>query len=629
LVAQAVEGFSDQTASALISHTNNIHPTTSQPSHYPGGAVGDFNRDGWPDIYLIGGGGPGGADALYINQQDGTFVEESASWGLGESHTGHAAACGDFNGDGWPDMFVTTGGSNSGGGERAGQNMLLKNNGDNTFTDIAVSAGVNQSSATEMRSVSPAFGDYDLDGDLDLMVLSWGDPAMGNDGNRLYRNNGDETFTDVTDAAGIVQNLRGFVPRFVDMNGDRWPELLLVADAFTSRYYVNNQDGTFTDQTGTAGTGLDTNGMGSTIIDFDRNGLPDWYVTSIYRENPIPNHGNFLYVNQGNDVFVPLPETNGAKDGGWGWGTEAIDYNHDGWQDLVETNGIGCCEWVGEQAYLYRNNGDTTFTEVAVSLGLIHNYEGRAIMTLDYDRDGDMDVMITAYEDPVVLLRNDLSGTDINWVQINLDTSLNDGLAPDGVGSRIIVTAGGATQYFWLVGGNSYVGQSQLVAHFGLAGATIIDSITVEWSDGTTTVLNDQAVNQIMTIAAPAGGPDTPGEASEGASNQLQASYNDGTGLVDVTYTAACESTDHTVYYGDIDTLPAYAGAVCSIGTTGSVSFDPGSGATFFVVVGNDGAIEGPYGATLIDGVPGLRPEDTGTPGCDIPQDLSGTCTLP
>jgi hypothetical protein len=626
-MAQAVEGFSDQTASALIVHDNDIHPQTSQGIHYPGGAVGDFNNDGWPDIYLVGGGGPagGGLDALYINQQDGTFLEESGAWGLSERHRGHAAAVGDFNDDGWIDMFVTSGGTTAGGVERAGQNMLLKNNGDGTFTDIAVSAGVNQSSATEMRSISPAFGDFDLDGDLDLMVLSWGSPSQGNDGNRLYRNNGDETFTDVTVAAGIVQNLHGFVPRFVDMNGDRWPELLLVADAFTSRYYVNNQDGTFTDQTGTSGTGLDTNGMGNTVGDFDRNGLPDWYVTSIYRNNPINNHGNFLYVNQGGDVFVPLPEVNGAKDGGWGWGTEAIDYNHDGWQDIVETNGIGAPEWVNEQAYLYRNNGDMTFTDVALSLGLNHTYQGRAIMTMDYDRDGDMDIMITSYEDPVVLFRNDLSGTDINWVQINLDTSLNDGLAPQGIGSRIVVTAGGVTQYFWLIGGNSYVGQGQLVAHFGLAGATIIDSITVEWNDGQTTVLNDQAVNQIMTIAAPAGLPGTPGEASKPA-NPMLASYNGGTGMVEVTYTAACDATDHTVYYGDIGSLPDYGGAVCGIGTSGNASFDPGPGQSFFVVVGNDGAVEGPYGESLIAGAPGQRPEDVGTAGCDLPQDLSNTC---
>jgi hypothetical protein len=629
-VWSAVESFSDQTAAAGIFHDNDIAGDVTTPVHYPGGAVGDFNRDGWPDIFLLGGGFAD--DRLYINDGDGTFTDRLAEWDDGsgtidERHRGHAAAVGDYNDDGWLDIFITSGGSLAGGGERAGENRLYRNNGDGTFTNVAVAAGVNQSSATYMTSISPGFGDYDLDGDLDLMVATWG---SGSDGNRLYRNNDDGTFTDVTDAAGIVQNAHGFVPRFADMNGDRYPELLLVADAFTSRYYVNNQNGTFTDQTVSSGTGLDTNGMGNTVGDFNRDGLADWYVTSIYRNNPINNHGNFLYVNQGNDVFTPLPEASGAKDGGWGWGCEAVDYNNDGFQDIMETNGIGAPEWVNEQSYLYRNNGDMTFTEVALSVGINHIYQGRAVMTLDHDRDGDMDIVITSYEDPVVLFQNDLSGTDINWIQINLDTSANDLLAPDGYGSRVVVTTGSVTQYYWMVGGNSFVGQSQLVAHFGLGSATTVDAVTVEWSDGSTTVMNDIAANQIMTIAAPAVVPGGPGEASQGdiPGDHMQAGYDAVSGNIDVTFTAACEASNHNIYYGDLSDVSTYgySGAACFVGSTGSVSFDPGLDNAFFLIVGNDGAVEGSYG---VDDAGFDRPEDTGTIACDLPQDLSGTCDLP
>jgi hypothetical protein len=167
------------------------------------------------------------------------------------------------------------------------------------------------------------------------------------------------------------------------MNGDRYPELLIAADFGTSRYYKNNGNGTFSNFTGPSGTGLDGNGMGQAVGDVDNNGLFDWYVTSIHSINSgqpgVPGTGNMLYMNQGNHTFVETSIACGVNDGGWGWGTVAVDLNHDGWLDLVETNGwyepngYNQYEWLNEPSYVFLNKGNGTFTECAQDLNLIDN----------------------------------------------------------------------------------------------------------------------------------------------------------------------------------------------------------------------------------------------------------------
>ena len=621
LPAGAEVAFSNQTSAAGLSHTTDLYFDMSQRQMYCGGAVGDFNRDGWPDIFLLGGGGR--SDSLYINDGDGSFTEAASSWGVDLTHRGRGATVGDYNNDGWPDIYVTSGGDMN-EGDRVGQHMLYHNNGNETFTNVALAAGVNRTSVIHLTPTGAAFGDYDLDGDLDLMVCGWD----GQDSNRLFRNDGDETFTDVTTSAGVGFNFYGFSPRFVDMDGDRYPELLISADFGTSQYYVNDGDGNFT-RSDTSGTGLDTNGMGGTVADFNRDGRPDWYVTSIYADTNEIQDGNYLYVNQGGHSYTHLPEADGAKNGGFGWGTDALDCDHDGYVDLMETNGWPPPEWVGENSYIFRNNGDMTFSEVqGGTSGFDHVSQGRSLMLLDYDRDGDMDVLLTGWDEPVALYRNEVSGANTNWIQIRLDTSGATGLAPDGYGSRVIATAAGVTQYEWINGGATYLGRSQPVAHFGLAGATTVD-LTVEWADGSSTTLVDVAVNQILTMAPTVAG--APGAASPQAvpASQMTAAYNQGSGEIDVAYTPACDATNHTIYFGDLADVGSYGygGAACGRGMSGTTSFDPGgSGDVFFLIVGNTGSVEGSYG---VDGSAAERPEDTGTAGCDVPRDLSGTCSTP
>ncbi len=619
----ATIAFRDQSVQAGLAFTPASPVDMSQRAMYHGGSVGDFNRDTWPDLFLLGGGMV--ADALFINNGDGTFTDEAASWGVDAVHRGRGSTVGDFNADGWPDIYVTSGGDMS-DADRFGQHMLYKNNGNGTFTEIGASAGVTTTSANHLAATGAAFGDYDLDGDLDLFVCGW-EPAactLPCEQNRLFRNNGDETFTDVTTAAGILSEFEGFSPSFVDMNGDLYPELLVAADLHTSQYFINNGDGTFTNHSAASGTGLDDAGMGSAVADFNGDGLPDWYVTSIWMDNS-QQDGNYLYLNQGNHFFIDQPESAGAKDGGWGWGAEDVDFDHDGVVDIIETNGWPLTEWIGETAYLFHNQGNAIFTEAQDGSGFSHYGQGRSLLKLDYDQDGDMDIVVTGYAEAVRLYRNDLGGADINWIQVVLDTGANPLLAPDGYGAKVTATAGGVSQSAWPDGGASYLGRSEQIVHFGLGSENLVD-ILVEWADGSTTTMTGLAANQRVTAAPQVGV--APGEASADPAGQLTATYDRMTEEIRVTYTPACDSPNHTIYYGDLANVSTltYAGAACWLGASGTASFDPDRKDAFFLVVGHNGTIEGSYGRDSADNE---RPESVGIATCDIPQDLSGTCGVP
>ncbi len=280
-VSGGTPGFSDQTTDAGV--VASYSPAVA--GFLAGGVVGDFNRDGWQDIFYPAGGDV--ADKLFINNGDGTFVDQASSWGIAATHRSTAAAVGDYDGNGWLDIFVTSLGPTT--GEAPGHHRLYRNNGDGTFSDVAAAAGVEQSAASGADGWGGAWGDYDLDGDLDLAVAGWREL----DGNRLFRNDGDGTFTDVTSRAGLgsLPGTNGFSPRFVDMDDDRYPELIWIGDFGTSHYYTNDGDGTFTDFTAGSGTSQDGTEMGMTVADWDEDGDFDFYVTTISTNN--------LYLNQG------------------------------------------------------------------------------------------------------------------------------------------------------------------------------------------------------------------------------------------------------------------------------------------------------------------------------------------
>jgi len=484
-----------------------------------GGTVGDFNNDGWPDIFVVGGGGT--TDTLLINNQAGGFDDESVAWGLTELYRGNGATAGDFDDDGWVDVFVTSFGDLP-GPQRAGQHRLYRNNGDGSFTNVATDAGVNFT-WNRADGMGAAFGDYDLDGDLDLFVGGWFDRQGSFEGTRLFRNDGDGTFTDVTAPAGVLDGTtRAFGAIFADMDGDRFPELLVAGDFGTSRYYVNNRDGTFTKSNVLApGSDKVHNGMGTTVADVNRDGKLDWFVTSIFPawfcEGP---PGNRLYINESSGVgdhqIRAAPEAAGVNDGGWGWGTAAIDFDHDAWIDIVHTGGWWRCFddnpdkpadcenecFMGEQSYLFQNNGDETFMETALDFGFDHTLQGRGLVHLDYDKDGDIDVAIFANGEPMKLFRNDLSGVDAHWLKVYADTSGVPELAPGGFGTHMVLEQAGQQQVYRITGGSNYLGRGELVAHFGVHNATTIDELTVIWASGFRTVLNDIAADQEIVVTA-------------------------------------------------------------------------------------------------------------------------------
>ncbi len=479
-----------------------------------GGAVGDFNNDGWQDIFYLGGGDQ--ADKLFINNHDGTFSDAAGAWGIDWSHMGIGASVGDFDNNGWLDMYISSLGDITGSPSQ-GMHRLYRNNGDGTFTDVAVQAGVNRTTTFVPDGFGSTFGDYDLDGDLDLYVTGW---WANNDHNRLYRNNGDGTFTNVTAQAQLdVPQIRAFSPAFVDMDGDGYPELLLTADFKTSHYFINNGDGTFTDTDQANGTGVDDNGMGHAIADFDGDGDLDWYVTSVHSdwdhsEVPLwadrtPGTGNMLYLNDGNHEYSEVSVAAGVNDGGWGWGVVPVDIDHDGRVDIFETNGwnepngFDVTEWIGDRSYVYKSLGGGAFEEVGIACGVNDTELGRGILRIDYDNDGDQDLVMLSFGGRITLYESKVAGQEnTNWIRLLLDTDQNNLLAPDGFGARVEVTVGAQTQVGMMHASPSYLAVSEQSVHFGLDAATTIDQIFIRWPNGTVTIRTNVIANQTMTIAA-------------------------------------------------------------------------------------------------------------------------------
>ena len=495
--------FADRTSYAQLdvdlAHISD-HPAMIMDG---GGSVGDFNMDGWPDLYVPSTGIY--PNRLFINQQNGRFEDQAAQWNMDDLFRGVSSCVGDFDKNGYPDIFVTNFG-NVPGPTVPGLNRLYRNLGNGSFEEVGDLAGV-RGTPVQPDGFGCTFGDYDLDGDLDLYVTGWAPFSLGN---QLFRNEGDGTFVEVTSAAGLYDEyLRGFAPRFVDLDGDRYPGLLIAGDFGTTALYSNDRDGSFTNATAKLQPDKVHYGMGAAIGDFNNDMKIDWYVTSIFQDvgSQVPN-GNRLYYYQGTGAgLMAAPESAGVNDGGWGWGTVAADFDHDGLLDIMETNGWNQPEWMGEQVYLYRNLGNGSFEESAQACNLQHTGQGRCLVKLDYDNDGDMDVIVFSNQEGMTLYRNNLAhNATTNWIRIDLNSDGNPALAPGGYGTRIEIEGTVNGQNYqrcaYLDGGNTYLGVSQMTTHFGLANGAIIDQVRVLWADGWRTVLNDVAINQILTVTA-------------------------------------------------------------------------------------------------------------------------------
>ncbi|HKG59585.1 MAG TPA: CRTAC1 family protein [Pyrinomonadaceae bacterium] len=517
--------FTDITKQAGITFKHVASPDKKYivESMSGGVALFDYDNDGDLDLYMVNSltvdlvksKGKTKSD-LYRNDGNGKFTEVSEKAGVSDIGWGMGVAVGDYNNDGFEDLYVTC----------LGPDHLLKNNGNGTFTDVTAKAGVND----PRWSTGAAFVDYDTDGDLDLFVSNYVDfdinnlPEFGQGktcqyksiavqcgprglkgaGDSLYRNNGDGTFTDVSKQAG-VEDANGYYGLGVltgDFDDDGLIDIFVANDSTPNFHYRNKGDGTFEEIGFSAGTAVNENGseqgsMGVTAGDYDHDGKLDIFITNFADEY------NTLYHNDGKSSFTDLSYA--AKVAAIslphvGWGTKFFDYDNDGWVDLFVANGHVYPQLPGyrQPRLLHRNNRDSTFTEVSGEFGsvLTENRASRGVAFGDIDNDGDVDLLIADLDGPPQLLRNDGANANNSILIKAIGVKSNR----SGIGARVTVVSGDLTQTDQVRSGDSYISQSDLRLHFGLERRSKVDSIQVRWPSGTVDKIANVGVNRIITI---------------------------------------------------------------------------------------------------------------------------------
>jgi len=517
--------FTDITEKAGITfkHVSSPDKKYIVESMSGGVALFDYDNDGYLDIYLVNSltvdmvkSKQKTRSALYHNNGDGTFTDVTEKAGVGDIGWGMGVAIGDYNNDGFDDIYVTC----------LGPNHLLKNNGNGTFTDVTQKAGVGD----PRWSAGASFVDYDNDGKLDLFVSNYVDfdvnhlPEFGKDrtcqfkgipvqcgprglpgaGDSLYHNNGDGTFTDVSKKAGVSDpdGYYGLGVIASDFDGDGLVDIYVANDSTPNFLYHNNGDGTFKDIGFNSGTAVNENGseqgsMGVTLGDYDHDGKLDLFVTNfdddyntLYHND---GHGSFTDVSYAAKVAaVSLPYV--------GWGTKFFDYDNDGWVDLLVVNGhvYPQLPTYRQRNLVHHNNRDGTFTEVGAQLGapFAEKRTGRGAAFGDIDNDGDVDVIINNLDGTPQLLRNE-GGNANNSVLIKLIGTKSN---RDGIGARVTLVAGDLKQLDEVHSGDSYLSQSDMRLPFGLEKRTKIDLIEVHWPSGVVDKIANVNANKILTI---------------------------------------------------------------------------------------------------------------------------------
>ena len=503
--------FVDVTTSAGINH---VQSTAAANAGLPGTtfmtggvAAGDFDNDGLTDLIFTR---FGDTDILYKNLGNGTFDPLTTAAGFNIATPTNGVVSGDIDNDGDLDLYMT-------GGVQDTRNYLYLNNGSGVFTDAGAANPASQMNGAPRNGQGASFADYDNDGYLDLITSDWGTPSSQSQ-SRLFRNLGASNpgmFEDTTVFAGLdvyrTTTSRRFAPRFVDLDQDGHMDISMVSDFMTSQLFWNNGDGTFTDGTLPANVGTDFNGMGTTFADYDGDGDLDWFITNITPEPGVPSGfggWNRLYRNEGDRTFTDVTEEAGVRDSRWSWGTSFFDADNDSDFDLIATNGYNGPGFQFDRTFFWQNDNGV-FTDVSDISGITDTGQGRGLAHLDYDNDGDIDLVIINNEDAPILYRND-GGNTQDYLRIHTEGTVSN---RDGIGAFITVIPD-LTQpddlIVWEIdGGSSFLSQNEHTAHFGLgANADPVDFVSIRWSSGIVQYLYDVPVNQTMTIleAAPLAG---------------------------------------------------------------------------------------------------------------------------
>lgn len=486
-------------------------------------AVGDLNDDCWPDVVFASGDSSG--VVTYLNNSGKGWTPTTALPPRVDAGLVTSLAIADIDGDYRSDVVY---------GNFTGQKFYILENRWPSFT-------IHDASQTNIRpthnTYGMAFGDYDNDGDIDMLTGHWTDKANIERSGHLRENMGDWKFSSRDASKGLTglvnSNDFSFSPNFADINNDGKPDILFTGDFKNTQVFVNNGNG-FT-RTTDPSVITDENGMGAAVGDFDNDGDLDWFVGSVYGSTPpsIPVHGitgNRMYRNDGQGVFSDATDAAGVRDGGWSWGTCAADFDNDGDLDIFQVNGYMIPDelidyllttypgqvkepklrelqqvyavYLNDTSRLFINNGAGVFTEEAAAWGLDDTRQGRGISCLDVDRDGDIDIVTANHLDKPSLRLNQVAGRpDAHFLQVRLV-----GISPntEALGARVYITIGGKTQMREVSLGSNYLGNNPAEVHFGTGTSTRIDELKIVWPGGSkTTVMTGVDADRFLVIGHP------------------------------------------------------------------------------------------------------------------------------
>ena len=494
-----------------------------------GAAAFDFDNDGWPDIFLVNGsrleGFPKGQEPtshLYRNNHDGTFSDVTQKAGVALTGWGQGVCAGDYDNDGFVDLFVTF----------WGHNVLLHNNGDGSFTDVTRKAGLWHD---DVRwSTGCAFVDYDRDGRLDLFVANYVDfdpahtPEVGSSAtclwkgmpvlcgprglkgthSELYHNNGDGTFTDVSERSGVAKTDAGYCLTALtgDFDNDGWPGIYVACDSTPNLLFHNNHDGTFTETAIDSGVafndaGREQAGMGTDAADYDGDGWLDIIKTNFSDDTAT------LYRNNHDGTFSDVTAAAGlARNSQYlGWGTLFVDIDNDGWPDIFMANGHiypevdqkGLNNKFREPKLLYWNQRNGKFLDISAEAGpaITTPFNSHGVAAADFNNDGTLEIVVNNSHDRPSLFKN--LGDHGNWLLLKLEGTKSNRSA---IGARVTVHAGDHQQTQEVRSGGGYISQSDFRLHFGLGSATKADLIEIRWPSGLVERLENVSANRIVNI---------------------------------------------------------------------------------------------------------------------------------